>query len=43
MIDVADLMRTVFSGSSALVIEDVEDAGEVIRVQARSTGPPPSG
>src|SRR5271166_1827958 len=38
MIDVTDLVGTVFSGLSALVIEDVEDAGEVIRVRARSTG-----
>jgi transposase len=38
MIDVADLVGTVFSGLSALVIEDVEDAGEVIRVRAMSTG-----
>ena len=38
MIDVAGLVGTVFSGLSALVIEDVEDAGEVIRVRAMSTG-----
>jgi transposase len=38
MIDVTELVGTVFSGLSALVIEDVEDAGEVIRVRARSTG-----
>jgi len=38
MIDVADLVGTVFSGLSALVIEDVEDAGEVIRARAMSTG-----
>jgi Transposase/zinc-finger of transposase IS204/IS1001/IS1096/IS1165 len=38
MIDVAELVGTVFSGLSALVIEDVEDAGEVIRVRAMSTG-----
>jgi hypothetical protein len=31
MIDAAGLVETVFSGLSALVIEDVEDAGEVIR------------
>jgi hypothetical protein len=30
MIDVIELVGTVFSGLSALVIEDVEDAGEVI-------------
>ncbi len=30
MIDVTELVGTVFSGLSALVIEDVEDAGEVI-------------
>jgi zinc-finger of transposase IS204/IS1001/IS1096/IS1165 len=38
MIDVAELAGTVFSGLSALVIEDVQDAGEVIRVRAVSTG-----
>src|SRR6266702_1441542 len=38
MIDAAGLAETVFSGLSALVIEDVEDAGEVIRVRAVSTG-----
>jgi transposase len=38
MIDAAGLVGTVFSGLSALVIEDVEDAGEVIRVRAVSTG-----
>jgi hypothetical protein len=31
-------MGTVFSGLSALVIEDVEDAGEVICVRARTPG-----
>ena len=36
MIDVTELVRTVFSGLSALVIEDVEDAGEVILVRART-------
>jgi len=36
MIDVAGLVGTVFSGLSALVIEDVEDAGEVIVVRART-------
>ena len=38
MIDVTELVRTVFSGLSALVIEDVEDAGEVICVRARTPG-----
>jgi hypothetical protein len=32
------LVGIVFSGLSALVIEDVEDAGEVIRVRARTSG-----
>jgi transposase len=36
MIDVTELVGTVFSGLSALVIEDVEDAGEVICVRART-------
>src|SRR5215470_15439165 len=36
MIDVTGLVGTVFSGLSALVIEDVEDAGEVICVRART-------
>ena len=36
MIDVTELAGTVFSGLSALVIEDVEDAGEVICVRART-------
>ena len=36
MIDVTELVGTVFSGLSALVIEDVEDAGEVIVVRART-------
>jgi hypothetical protein len=35
-----ELVRIVFSGLSALVIEDVEDAGAVIRVRARSQGGP---
>jgi hypothetical protein len=35
---VTELVGTVFSGLSALVIEDVEDAGEVIRVRARTRG-----
>jgi hypothetical protein len=34
MIDVTELVGTVFSGLSALVIEGVEDAGEVICVRA---------
>ena len=38
MIDVTELVRTVFSGLSALVIEDVEDAGDVICVRARTRG-----
>jgi transposase len=36
VIDVTELVRTVFSGLSALVIEDVEDAGEVVCVRART-------
>ena len=36
MIDVTELVGTVFSGLSALVIEDVGDAGEVICVRART-------
>lgn len=36
MIDITKLVGTVFPGSSALVIEDVEDAGEVIYVRART-------
>ena len=36
MIDVTELVGTVFSGLSGLVIEDVEDAGEVIVVRART-------
>jgi len=38
MIDVTELVGIVFSGLSALVIEDVEDAGEVIFVRARTRG-----
>jgi transposase len=34
MIDVTEFVRTVFSGLSALVIEDVEDAGDEIVVRA---------
>src|SRR5438128_2480243 len=36
MIDVTELVGTVFSGLSALVIEDVEVEGEVICVRART-------
>jgi transposase len=36
MIDATKLVWTVFSGLSELVIEDVEDAGEVICVRART-------
>ena len=36
MTDVAELLSIVFSGLSALVIEDAEDAGEVICVRART-------
>src|SRR6266567_8019476 len=36
MIDVTELVGIVFSGLSALVIEDVEDAGDVICVRART-------
>jgi transposase len=36
MVDVTELVGTVFSGLSALVIEDIEDAGEVICVRART-------
>jgi hypothetical protein len=38
MIDVAELVGAVFSGLSALAIEDVEDVGEVIVVRARTRG-----
>ena len=38
MSDVTLLVSTVFSGLSALVIEDVEDAGELIVVRARTAG-----
>ena len=38
MIDATELVRTVFSGLSALVVEDVEDAGEAIWVRARTRG-----
>jgi hypothetical protein len=36
MIDVTELAGIVFSGLSALVIDDVEDAGGVIVVRART-------
>ena len=36
MIDVTELVMTVFSGLSALAIENVEDAGDVICVRART-------
>jgi transposase len=36
MIDVTELAGTVFSGLSALVIDDVEDSGEAIVVRART-------
>jgi transposase len=36
MVDVTEFAGTVFSGLSALVIEDVEDAGEAICVRART-------
>jgi transposase len=36
MTDMTELVGTVFSGLSALVIEDVGSAGEVIRVRART-------
>ena len=38
MIYVADLVGIVFSGLSALVIHDVEDAGDAIVVRARTRG-----
>jgi transposase len=40
MIDVVRLLGTVFSGLSALVIEDVEDAGDMIVVRARTRDEP---
>ena len=40
MIDAAELLRTVFSGLSALVIEDVEDAGDMIVVRAATRDEP---
>ncbi len=38
VIDVTELVRAVFSGLSGLVIEDVEDAGDVIAVRAGTAG-----
>jgi transposase len=38
MLDVMSLVGIVFSGLSALVIEDVQDAGDVIRVRAGTAG-----
>lgn len=40
MIDAEELVRTVFSGLSALVIEDVQDAGDAILVRARTRDEP---
>ena len=40
MIDVTKLAGTVFSGLSALAIEDIEDAGQVIVVRTRTRGGP---
>ena len=42
MIDVEELVGTVFSGLSPLVIGDVEDAGGMIVVRARTRDEPPS-
>ncbi len=36
MIDVNELAHTVFSGLSPLVVEDIADEGEQIRVRART-------
>ena len=38
MIDVTELVGTVFSGLSALVIGDVEETGEAVVVRARTRG-----
>jgi transposase len=38
MIDVTELVGIVFSGLSALVVHDVEDAGDAIVVRARTRG-----
>jgi transposase len=40
MLDVNSVVGTVFSGLSALVIEEVVDGGEVIRVVARTRDVP---
>src|SRR5260370_22598346 len=40
MIDVAGLLRALFSGLSALVIADVEAAGDLIVVRARTRDEP---
>jgi hypothetical protein len=40
MRDVNELVNTVFSGLSALVVEDVADEGELILVRARTPGGP---
>lgn len=40
MIDVNKLVGTVFSGLSPLVVQDVCDEGELIRVRARTSGDP---
>jgi transposase len=40
MIDVTELVGIVFSGLSALAIEDIEDAGQVIVVRTRTRGGP---
>ena len=36
VIDVTELVGTVFSGLSTLVFEDVEDTGEVVCVRAKT-------
>ncbi|WP_449657637.1 transposase family protein, partial [Streptomyces doebereineriae] len=36
MVDINSLMGTVFSGLSALVVEDVADGGDVVVVSART-------
>jgi transposase IS204/IS1001/IS1096/IS1165 family protein len=38
MIDVTELVGIMFSGLSALVIDDIEDAGDVIVLRARTRG-----
>ncbi len=40
MLDVNELVGVVFSGLSALVVENVKDEGRVIRVSARTRGDP---